>query len=48
MGDSKINSSIGAQWKYRIDAIDNQIKAIAETMSEVERKSTYLNIKLKY
>ena len=48
MGDSKINSSIGSQWKYRIDAVDEQIKALADKMTETERKSRYLNIKLKY
>ena len=48
MGDSKINSSIGSQWKYRIDAVDEQIKALADKMNETERKSRYLNIKLKY
>ena len=48
MGDSKINSSIGSQWKYRIDAVDEQIKALTDKMTEAERKSKYLNIKLKY
>lgn len=48
MGDSKINSSIGSQWKYRIDAVDEQIKALADKMTESERKSTYLNVKLKH
>ena len=48
IGDSKINSSIGSQWKYRIDAVDEQIKALADKMTEAERKSKYLNVKLKY
>jgi len=48
MGDSKINSSIGIQWRYRIDAIDEQIKALADKMTETERKLKYLNVKLKY
>lgn len=25
MGDRRVNSSLGAQWKYRIDAVDEQI-----------------------
>ena len=48
MGDKKINSSIGSQWKYRIDEVDEQIQAMAKNMSDAERKNTYLNIKLKY
>lgn len=48
MGDKKINSSIGSQWKYRIDAVDEQIKVLAYKMNEEEKKSKYLNIKLKY
>ncbi|WP_297429166.1 polymorphic toxin type 15 domain-containing protein, partial [Clostridium sp.] len=48
MGDKRINSSIGAQWKYRIDAVDEQIQAMAKNMTDAERKSTYLNVKLIY
>lgn len=48
VGDKVINSSIGSQWRYRIDVIDENIQKIAETMSEVERKSTYLNVNLTY
>ncbi|MEK4628233.1 polymorphic toxin type 15 domain-containing protein [Solibacillus sp. FSL R7-0682] len=46
MGDRRVNSSLGAQWKYRIDAVDEHIKKAAEGMSEAEKKSTYLNVKL--
>ncbi|MDV7767678.1 polymorphic toxin type 15 domain-containing protein [Peribacillus sp. CSMR9] len=46
MGDKKVNSSIGSQWKYRIDVLDEQIRELSKTMVESERKSTYLNIKL--
>lgn len=46
MGDKRINSSIGSQWKYRIDIIDEEIRGIAEKLSLAERRSTYLNIKL--
>ncbi len=48
MGDKGINSSIGSQWKYRIDAVDEQIQAMAKNMTDAERKSTYLNVKLAY
>ncbi|MFL0253346.1 polymorphic toxin type 15 domain-containing protein [Clostridium neuense] len=43
-----MNSSIGSQWKYRIDAVDEQIQAMANNMTDAERKSTYLNVKLIY
>lgn len=45
MGDRSVNSSLGAQWKSRIDAVDEQIKKAAEGMSEAEKKSMYLNVK---
>lgn len=48
MGDKAINSSIGSQWKYRIDAVDEQIQAMVKNMTDAERKSTYLNVKLKH
>lgn len=46
-GDSKINSSIGAQWRSRIDAVDEQIMEMTELMTEEELEET-LNVKLKY
>ncbi|GAF65114.1 hypothetical protein BTS2_2012 [Bacillus sp. TS-2] len=46
MGDKRINSSIGSQWKYRIDIVDEQIGELAKLMTPEQRKSTYLNIKL--
>ena len=48
MGDKKINSSIGSQWKYRIDEVDEQIRKLAEKMTDEEKKSIYLNVKLRY
>ena len=48
MGDRRVNQSIGAQWKNRIDDLDKQIQSMAKNMSEAERKSTYLNVKLQY
>ncbi|GHU61364.1 hypothetical protein FACS189418_0900 [Clostridia bacterium] len=46
MGDKGINSSLGSQWKYRIDDVDERIRKAAEGMTEAERQSTHLNIKL--
>jgi hypothetical protein len=46
MGDKRINSSIGSQWKYKIDEMDKQIRSMAKNMTEAERKSTRLNVKL--
>lgn len=46
MGDSRINSSLGSQWRTRIDDIDEQVRAAAEGMTEAERQSTYLDIEL--
>ena len=48
MGDKKINSSIGSQWKYRIDAVDEQIQALAEKMTPEQLQTTYLNVRLIY
>ena len=48
MGDKTINSSIGSQWRYRIDAVDEQIQSMVKNMTDAERKSTYLNVKLKH
>ncbi|MBR0603607.1 transposase [Bacillus safensis] len=46
LGDKKVNSSIGSQWKYRIDVADEQIRGIAKNMSPEQLKNTYLNVKL--
>ena len=46
LGDSRINNSIGSQWRSRIKEIDEQIAKIAETMTDAEKKSTYLNVTL--
>lgn len=47
MGDKRINSSIGSQWKNRIDAVDEKVKLVAGKMTDEEKKLTYLNVKLK-
>ncbi|MDM5227706.1 T7SS effector LXG polymorphic toxin [Cytobacillus sp. NJ13] len=46
LGDRRVNSSIGSQWKYRIDVVDEQISEIARNMSPEQLKNTYLNVKL--
>ncbi len=48
VGDSRINSSLGVQWKKRIDAMDEQIRKLAAGLSPEELKTTYLNINLSY
>ena len=46
MGDKGINSSIGSQWRYRIDVIDEQIVEKAKNMTPEQLQNTYLNVKL--
>ncbi|EAG5528765.1 hypothetical protein JTZ08_002890 [Listeria monocytogenes] len=46
MGDKGINSSIGSQWRYRIDIVDEQIREMAKNMTPEQLKNTYLNVKL--
>lgn len=46
MGDKGINSSIGSQWKYRIDIVDEKIREMAKNMTPEQLKNTYLNVKL--
>ena len=48
MGNKRINSSIGSQWRYRIDDVDEQIKEAADKMTDLEKQSTYLNVRLQY
>ncbi|MBU3179471.1 hypothetical protein KPL47_24690 [Clostridium estertheticum] len=46
LGDRRINSSLGSQWKSRIKDLDEKIRDMAKNMREAERKGTHLNIKL--
>ncbi|MBA4537796.1 hypothetical protein H1Z61_11805 [Bacillus aquiflavi] len=46
LGDRRINSSIGSQWRYRIDIVDEQIREITKSMKPEQLKTTYLNVKL--
>lgn len=41
-----VNSSIGSQWRYRIDVVDEQIREMAKNMTSEQLKNTYLNVKL--
>ena len=46
LGDKRVNSSLGSQWKYRIDVVDEQIWEVAKNMTPEQLKNTYLNVKL--
>lgn len=46
VGDGRINSSIGAQWRTRIDGLDRFIRDVASRMSQTEREHTYIHVKL--
>lgn len=48
MGDKNINSSIGVQWQYKIDAVDQTVQEYidANSLSENDLKTTYMNVKL--
>jgi hypothetical protein len=48
MGDAGVNSSIGAQWKYRIGAVDEYINSLLQGLSGEEISNAYLNIRLTY
>ena len=48
LGDAKINSSIGAQWRSqeRIDVLDEYANNLASTLTEEQLKTTFLNVEL--
>lgn len=46
MGDANVNSSIGSQWRSRIDSMEASIKEAASKMSADELATTKLNVKL--
>ena len=48
LGDKNVNSSLGAQWRYRIDDLEKQIMSFANRIPENEWESIKLNIKLTY
>ncbi|MEB9408028.1 polymorphic toxin type 15 domain-containing protein [Bacillus cereus] len=33
LGDKRINSSLGSQWRYRIDIVDEQIKELEKSLT---------------
>ena len=47
-GDSRINSSLGSQWKTRIGNVDEKVEALAKDLTEEQQMTTYLNIRLIY
>ncbi|PAD34258.1 polymorphic toxin type 15 domain-containing protein [Terribacillus saccharophilus] len=47
LGDKRINSSLGSQWKSRIQEVDDHVKQSSDLMSKEAQESTYLNVKLK-
>lgn len=44
LGDTKINSSLGSQWKYKIDDLDYQINEQSKKFKNSELENIYLNI----
>lgn len=46
MGDAATNSSIGSQWKSRINSVEDTVREKAMDMTQEERNNTYLNVKL--
>jgi hypothetical protein len=46
LGDSRVNSSIGSQWKTRIDGIETQVREQAKNMTPEQIKNTKLNVHL--
>ena len=48
IGDKNINSSIGSQWRYRIDDLEKQVMDFANTIPKSEWSNVKLNIKLTY
>ena len=49
LGNKKINSSIGSQWKAksRIGTLDAYVNELASKLTEVEKSETYLDVELK-
>ena len=48
LGDAKINSSIGSQWKAgsRIGKLDTYVDELASGLSDAEKKTTFLDVEL--
>lgn len=48
LGDKRINSSLGSQWKSRIAGVDSQIRERTDNMTEAERARKHLNVRFTY
>jgi len=48
IGDRRINASIGKQWWYRVDLMENKILSFAQSIDPQLWGTTYLNVKLTY
>lgn len=46
MGDARVNSSIGSQWRVLVQQLDKAVKQYAEGRSEEELLRTKMNVKL--
>ncbi|RPE76080.1 MULTISPECIES: polymorphic toxin type 15 domain-containing protein [unclassified Frondihabitans] len=46
LGDSRINSSLGSQWRTLIVPVDRSIRDQAVRMSQVERETTFIHVRL--
>lgn len=48
VGDKEINSSIGSQWQYRIQEVDEAVKNYIDEnkLTEEDMKNTFLNVEL--
>jgi len=46
IGDKGVNSSIGSQWKYRIDIVDERILDLTKNLTPEQMKNTYLDVSL--
>ena len=48
MGDTRINSSLGSQWKNNVNEFDKKVRDSTAKMTEAEKKIIKLNVKLIY
>ena len=46
MGDANVNSSIGSQWRTRVEQLDSSVKEFAKNRSQEELANTRMNVKL--
>lgn len=46
MGDAKVNSSIGSQWRKRVDILADGVDAFAQNKSAKELSDTKMNVRL--